>query len=78
MIDGRPEVINAFATAYDWLAGNPPSLVLVSLMLLFIGWVIRSEYRTRHLVMLIYALRQRTAGAKIRTPESRRTGGGHV
>jgi hypothetical protein len=47
-------------------------------MLLFIGWVIRSEHRTRHLVMLIYALRQRAVDAKTRTPESRRTGGGHV
>jgi hypothetical protein len=78
MIDGRAEVINAFATAYDWLVGNPPSLVLVSLMLLFVGWVIRSEHRTRHLVMLIYALRQRTGGTKTPTPGSRRTGGGHV
>jgi hypothetical protein len=78
MIDGRAEIINAFATAYDCLAGNPTSLVLVSLMLLFIGWVIRSEHRTRHLVMLIYALRQRTVGAKTRTPGSRRTGCGHV
>jgi hypothetical protein len=77
MIDGRVEVINASATAYGWLAGNSTSLVLVSLML-FVGWVIRSEHRTQHLVMLIYALRQRTVGAKTRTPGSRRTGGGHV
>lgn len=78
MIAGWAEVINARATAYDWLAGNPTSLVLVSLVLLFVGWVIRSEHRTRHLVMLIHALRQRTVGTKTRTPRSRRTGGGHV
>jgi hypothetical protein len=79
MIVGRAEVLNAFVPAYDWLAGNPTSLVLVSLiLLLFIGWVIRSEHRTQHLVMLIYALRQRTGSVKTRTPGSRRTGGGHV
>lgn len=78
MIAGWAEVVNAFAPAYDWLAGNPTSLLLVSLMLLFVGWVIRSEHRTWHLVMLIYALRQRTGGVKTRRPGSRRTGGGHV
>lgn len=78
MIDGWVEVVEAFAPAYDGLAGNPPSLVLVSLVLLFVGWVVGSEYRTWYLVVLIYALRRRAGGAKARMPGGRRIGGGRV
>ncbi|MGH3939090.1 MAG: hypothetical protein ACRDTG_10745 [Pseudonocardiaceae bacterium] len=78
MIAGWAGVIDALATADDWLAGSPAGFGVVLLGVVFVGWVISSEHRTRHLVMVIRALRRSTVAGKTRRSGSRRAGGGHV
>lgn len=57
----------------NWLQ-EPQLIVVAVLLMVFVGWVVRSEDRTRHLVSLIRALRQpgRTmSGARSRRPMGR-------